>query len=272
MSGTTSSLKRQDFIRTNFPTSYDYNDFHQHFAAEYIRLVGHRAPKAVITTLVNSFMRLFESSEDKMKFLTTRQAKIWLEKSVPIVPAGVAKVLPPPKQLKQEAPTPADEKDEFTSPQKPFYELTETEKQERLKSVITRELEHSEVNFLVKRMKRQQQKDSNPTKYKKIPRGKPRFTANELPVEMSTLFEDEPDELPTDASADPSAMPLVKARKAFDVMTDRGKRVRLQSVLKRELEPCELEYLVEEMTKRSRLEAAPADQRDWDQKPGLAWW
>jgi hypothetical protein len=63
-----------------------------------------------------------------------------------------------------------------------------------------------------------------------------------------------------------------KPRKPFESMTEKGKRLRLQCVMKRDLAEEELDYLVDQMTKKRRTELAPADKRAWDDKEGLDWW
>jgi hypothetical protein len=83
----------------------------------------------------------------------------------------------------------------------------------------------------------------------------------------SAIKPEEPDDPADNNKAEPP-----KPRKPFESMTEKGKRLRLQCVMKRDLEEDELDYLVEQMTKKRRTELAPADKRAWDDKEGLDWW
>ena len=128
-------LYRRDLIK-NFPRSFSYSSLMTHFAAEYERIVGNPAPKPLLRNLVYSFAALWDKTRNKRFFLMetpVRPCQAWLDKPVP---------------------TGADHPEVVLEP---FQTLTDSGKKERVQSLLKREPEVEELEWLLEMAKQKRQ-------------------------------------------------------------------------------------------------------------------
>jgi hypothetical protein len=85
---------RKDLL-TNFPIRFSKSELYQHFASEYEKLFGSRAPHPFIDNVAKTFVIEWKKFKNRASFLRSSAGKRWLEKKL-ILPDATTTTTPVP--------------------------------------------------------------------------------------------------------------------------------------------------------------------------------